>query len=65
MRTRLKHDAMAGLKDFQHAAVDRIVEMLDTNGSRRFLLADEVGLGKTLIARGVIEKLAEDLRVAR
>ena len=52
---------MAELKEFQIAAVDRIVTMLETNGSRRFLLADEVGLGKTLIARGVIEKLAEQL----
>lgn len=52
---------MAGLKEFQIAAVDRIVKMLETNGSRRFLLADEVGLGKTLIARGVIEKIAEQL----
>ncbi|WP_442510549.1 DEAD/DEAH box helicase family protein [Novipirellula sp. SH528] len=49
---------MADLKEFQQAAVDRIVRMLHENGSGRFLLADEVGLGKTLIARGVIENLS-------
>lgn len=49
---------MADLREFQLAAVDRIVDRLrDPTGSRRFLLADEVGLGKTLVAKGVIEKL--------
>lgn len=51
---------MSQLKEFQQAAVDRIVEMLAKNQSRRFLLADEVGLGKTLIARGVIEQLKKE-----
>lgn len=50
---------MSDLKDFQTAAVDRIVQMLGSNSSGRFLLADEVGLGKTLIARGVVERLSE------
>jgi uncharacterized membrane protein YkvA (DUF1232 family) len=52
---------MDSLTDFQRAAVERIVERFkeSTNGSRRFLLADEVGLGKTLVARGVIGKLRE------
>src|SRR5437764_11785957 len=49
---------MAELREFQLAAVDRIVDRLtDVNGSRRFLLADEVGLGKTLVAKGVIDEL--------
>jgi hypothetical protein len=49
---------MAELREFQLAAVRRIVDRLnDGNGSRRFLLADEVGLGKTLVAKGVIEEL--------
>jgi hypothetical protein len=49
---------MAELREFQMAAVDRIVTRLtSTTGSRRFLLADEVGLGKTLVAKGVIDKL--------
>ncbi|MDO8397952.1 MAG: DEAD/DEAH box helicase family protein [Bradyrhizobium sp.] len=46
------------LAEFQSAAVETICERLtDTGGSRRFLLADEVGLGKTVVARGVIEEL--------
>lgn len=50
---------MAELREFQKAAVERIVHMLQTNSSGRFLLADEVGLGKTLIAQGVVQRLAE------
>lgn len=46
------------LAEFQSAAVETICERLtDADGSRRFLLADEVGLGKTVVARGVIEEL--------
>ena len=46
------------LAEFQSAAVETICERLQhTGGSRRFLLADEVGLGKTVVARGVIEEL--------
>lgn len=48
------------LAAFQRAAVDHIVDrMRDRRGSRRFLLADEVGLGKTVVARGVIDQLAK------
>jgi uncharacterized membrane protein YkvA (DUF1232 family) len=50
---------MAELREFQKAAVDRIVHMLDSNNSGRYLLADEVGLGKTLIAQGVVQRLSE------
>lgn len=43
---------------FQDAAVQHIVARLtDRSGSRRMLLADEVGLGKTVVARGIIEGL--------
>jgi type III restriction/modification enzyme restriction subunit len=51
---------MSDLKraEFQEAAVQLICERLtDRSGSRRFLLADEVGLGKTIVARGVVEEL--------
>lgn len=48
---------MAGLKDFQQATVNRI-NHLYCHGQRRVLVSDEVGLGKTLIARGTIAKLA-------
>ena len=44
------------LAEFQSAAVETICSRLtDRGGSRRFLLADEVGLGKTVVARGVTE----------
>ena len=50
---------MSELTEFQKASVKRIVEAFaDAYGSRRFLLADEVGLGKTMVARGVIEELS-------
>src|SRR6266404_1865767 len=45
-------------KAFQRAATDAAVRALD-QGSRRFLLADEVGLGKTVVARETIWRLAE------
>lgn len=52
---------MGGLKDFQRATVERLNELYRA-GQRRVLVSDEVGLGKTLIARGAITKLAK-LRV--
>ncbi|HCO18711.1 MAG TPA: hypothetical protein DIT39_03765 [Tissierellales bacterium] len=48
---------MAGLKDFQRTTVERVFELF-TNGQNRVLVADEVGLGKTLVAKGVIVKTA-------
>ncbi len=48
---------LAGLKDFQRATVDR-VDALYRKGQHRVLISDEVGLGKTLVARGVVAKMA-------
>lgn len=48
---------LAGLKDFQRATVER-VEYLFRHNQNRVLVADEVGMGKTLIARGAIVKTA-------
>lgn len=49
-----------GLAEFQSEAVKRIVERFnDPQGSRRFLLADEVGLGKTRVAAGVIQAMSK------
>jgi hypothetical protein len=49
--------ALAGLKDFQRATVDYVFERFyGEKPTRRFLVADEVGLGKTLVARGVIAR---------
>lgn len=42
-------------KDFQEATANRIVDLFKT-GHKRVLLADEVGLGKTIVARNVVEK---------
>ena len=43
-----------GLKDFQKITVDFVYDKLQING--KFLVADEVGLGKTMIAKGIIAK---------
>ena len=43
---------------FQQATVDAAVARLRGRGPRRFLVADEVGLGKTVVAREVIRKLS-------
>ncbi len=48
---------LSELKDFQRATVERCFELYK-NGQHRVLVADEVGLGKTLIAKGIIAKLA-------
>ena len=52
-----------GLKDFQRATVEHVFRRLylDEDCTRRFLVADEVGLGKTLVARGVIAKTIDHL----
>jgi hypothetical protein len=52
-----------GLKDFQRRTVDYVFQRLyrDADPADRFLIADEVGLGKTLVARGLIAKTIEHL----
>lgn len=54
---------MRGLKDFQRATVEHVHRRLwtDDDAVKRFLVADEVGLGKTLVAKGVIAKTVEHL----
>lgn len=49
------------LKDFQRDTVDYVFQRmyLDPISSLRFLVADEVGLGKTLVAAGVIGRAIE------
>jgi hypothetical protein len=44
------------LKDFQRASAEYVFRRLytDPEPTHRFLIADEVGLGKTMVARGVI-----------
>lgn len=55
---KIEKTIMSGLKDFQRATVNRI-DQLYRAGQMRVLVSDEVGLGKTLIARGTIAKLAK------
>jgi hypothetical protein len=53
------------LKDFQRDTVDYVFRRLfldEPEHTRRFLVADEVGLGKTMVARGVIAKTLAHLR---
>lgn len=45
-------------KDFQQATADRIVQVF-RGGQNRVLLADEVGLGKTIVAREVVRQVAQ------
>ena len=47
----IERNVMSELKDFQKATVCRIDELF-TQHQNRILVSDEVGLGKTLIARG-------------
>lgn len=56
--------ALAGLKDFQRRTVEYVFRRmwLDDPPTSRFLIADEVGLGKTLVARGVVARTLEHLR---
>lgn len=53
-----------GLKDFQRDTVDYAFRRLylDEDSTSRFLVADEVGLGKTLVARGLIARAIEHLQ---
>mgnify|MGYP000123485928 CR=1 FL=1 len=50
------------LKGFQRKTVDYVFDRLyGPSPSTRFLVADEVGLGKTLVARGVVAKAIDHL----
>jgi len=61
----------SSLKDFQRDTVNYVLRRLydDPDPTDRFLVADEVGMGKTLVARGVIagaiERLERDPKVDR
>ena len=54
---------LGNLKDFQLRTVDYVYRRLykDNDAVRRFLVADEVGLGKTMVARGVIARVIDHL----
>ena len=55
---------LKNLRDFQRRTVEYVFRrlFLDTNPAHRFLVADEVGLGKTMVARGLIAKTIHHLQ---
>lgn len=55
---KLEEMTFNGLKDFQKETVNRVAELFENN-QNRVLVADEVGMGKTMIAKGVIAKMAQ------
>ncbi|WP_121065092.1 helicase-related protein [Chachezhania antarctica] len=57
-------EALRPLKAFQRKTVDYVSRRLlsDPDAVRHFLVADEVGLGKTMVARGVIARTIEALQ---
>jgi len=53
---------LGGLKDFQRRTVEYVFgRMYGPENVDRFLVADEVGLGKTMVARGIVAKAVEQL----
>lgn len=62
----VERDVLARLKPFQRKTVEWAFECLFPADGRpcsgRFLVADEVGLGKTLVARGVLAKTLRHLQ---
>jgi hypothetical protein len=58
---------LAQLKDFQRKTVDYAFRRmyLDADPALRFLVADEVGLGKTLVAKGLIARAVDHLQRER
>src|SRR3954447_17282899 len=56
-------DHLLRLKDFQRQTVCHVVDRLydSTKATRRFLVADETGLGKSVVARGVIAEAVQRL----
>ncbi|MCC3270097.1 hypothetical protein MUG94_03245 [Arthrobacter gengyunqii] len=55
--------ALNSLRGFQRRTVDHVFNRLyhDTQPADRFLVADETGLGKSMVARGVIAKVIAEL----
>lgn len=55
---------LAELKPFQRDTVEHVVNRFyrDSKTTRRFLVADETGLGKSIVAKGVIARTIERLQ---
>jgi hypothetical protein len=62
---------LEGLRDFQRRTAEFVIRRFfdDPHPTRRFLVADPVGMGKTYVARGVIarsiERLEQDDQIGR
>lgn len=50
------------LKGFQSASVDYVLDQMYCKDRKKVLIADEVGLGKTIIAKGVIAKAIQSYK---
>ena len=62
MSSSVADQVLPTLKPFQRATVEHAFERLySPTGSGRFLVADEVGLGKTMVAKGIIAKAIDRL----
>jgi len=57
--TKIINACYSELKDFQLATVENIYHKLYIENKNRHLVADEVGLGKTIVAKGLIAKAME------
>src|SRR3954449_6766871 len=57
---------LSGLKRFQRTTVDYVFKRMyeDPDPATRFLVADEVGLGKTLVAQGLIARAINHLQAS-
>jgi len=53
-------ETLSQLKDFQRMTVDNVYHSLYVEGQKKHLVADEVGLGKTIVAKGLIAKALQD-----
>ena len=59
----LSGSVLRGLKPFQRRTAEHAFKRLYADGGiRKFLVADEAGLGKTLVATGVVAKVIDHLR---
>lgn len=53
-------NTLASLKDFQRETVKSVLASFQDGDNQRVLVADEVGLGKTIVAKGVIAELLKE-----
>lgn len=58
--TDIIQNTLNGLKDFQRKTVDYVYDQLYKKGRDKMLIADEVGLGKTIVAKGILARTFAD-----